>query len=41
MSASKRENIIQSIADSYIERELYSGIYRISEKSDKVVISGK
>lgn len=41
MSASKRENIIQSIADSYIERELFSGIEWIAEKSGKVVLSGK
>mgnify|MGYP001024409314 FL=1 len=41
MSVSKRENIIQLIADSYIERELFSGIEWLAEKSGKVILSGK
>ena len=41
MSVSKRENIIQSIADSYTERELFSGIEWLAEKSGKVILSGK
>ena len=41
MSVSKRENIIQSIADSYVERELFSGIEWLAEKSGKVILSGK
>ena len=41
MSVSKRENIIQLIADSYTERELFSGIEWLAEKSGKVILSGK
>ena len=33
MSVSKRENIIQLIADSYTEGELFSGIEWLAEKS--------
>ena len=41
MSISKRENIIQSIADSYVDRELFSGIEWLAEKSGKTILSGK
>ena len=41
MSISKRENTIQSIADSYVDRELFSGIEWLLEKSGTVILSGK
>ena len=41
MSISKRENTIQSIANSYVDRELFSGIEWLVEKSGTVILSGK
>ncbi len=41
MNTSKRENIIKKIADSYVEKELFSGIEWLAEKSGKTILSGK
>ena len=36
-----RKNVIQEIADSYVNRSLFSGIEWVAEKSGKIVLSGK
>ena len=36
-----RKNLIQEIADSYVNRSLFSGIEWVAEKSGKIVLSGK
>ena len=41
MNTSKRENVIKKIADSYVEKELFSGIEWLAEKSGKTILSGK
>ena len=41
MTKSHRKNVIQDIADSYVNRSLFSGIEWIAEKSGKIVLSGK
>ena len=41
MTKSHRKNVIQDIADSYVNRSLFSGIEWVAEKSGKIVLSGK
>ena len=41
MTNSDRKNIIQEVADSYVDRSLFSGIEWIAEKSGEIILSGK
>ena len=41
MNTPNREHIIKSVADSYVERGLFSGIEWLAEKSGKTILSGK
>ena len=41
MKNSDRKNIIQEVADSYVDRSLFSGIEWIAEKSGEIILSGK
>ena len=41
MTKFNRKNVIQDIADSYVNRGLFSGIEWVAEKSGKIVLSGK
>ncbi|MBN44722.1 MAG: hypothetical protein CML94_04385 [Rhodobiaceae bacterium] len=41
MTKFNRKNVIQDIADSYVNRSLFSGIEWVAEKSGKIVLSGK
>ena len=36
-----RKNVIQDVADSYVDRSLFSGIEWVAEKSGEIILSGK
>ena len=41
MTNSDRKNVIQEVADSYVDKSLFSGIEWVAEKSGKIILSGQ